>query len=190
MTEQTRVVDLGGYAYYWRYFHPQPRVTIVNLEPPAQPEPGVDWVIADGCKLPFRDGAFDIAFSNSVVEHIPSDADRRAYAAETMRVGRVFYVQTPYRWFPVEPHLMTPLIHFLPKSWQRPLLPYCTVWGLLHKPTPQGCDDFLRDIRLLTTAELRALFPGAAIWRERALGFLKSITAVGEAKRNNGSAGA
>ncbi len=116
MTEQTRVVDLGGYAYYWRYFHPQPRITIVNLEPPAQPEPGVDWVIADGCKLPFRDGAFDIAFSNSVVEHIPSDADRRAYAAETMRVGRAFYVQTPYRWFPVEPHLMTPLIHFLPRA--------------------------------------------------------------------------
>jgi hypothetical protein len=183
----TRVVDLGGYAYYWSYFDPRPRLTIVNLEPPAQPEPAVDWVIADGTKLPFRDGAFDVAFSNSVVEHIPLDEDRRAYAAEIARVGRTYYVQTPYRWFPVEPHLMTPLIHYLPKSWQRPLLPYCTVWGLLHKPTPQGCDDFLRDIRLLTTAELRSLFPGATIWRERALGLLKSITAVGGREPNKTS---
>lgn len=179
MGRATRVVDLGGYSYYWGYLSPRPRVTIVNLEPPAQLEPGFDWVIADGRRLPFRDGAFDVAFSNSVIEHIPLDEDRRAYAAETARVGRTYYVQTPYRWFPVEPHLMTPLIHYLPKSWQRPLLPYCTVWGLLHKPTPQGCDDFLRDIRLLDAADLRRLFPGAAIWKERALGLLKSITAVG-----------
>ena len=179
----TRVVDVGGYAYYWRYLDPLPRVTIVNLEPPSEPAAGVEWVIADACRLPFRDQSFDVAFSNSVVEHIPSDLDRRAYAREIERVGRLYYVQTPYRWFPVEPHLMTPFIHFLPKRWRRPLLPY-TVWGLLHKPTPQGCDDFLRDIRLLDAAELRALFPGAQLWKERALGLLKSIAAVREGKRN------
>ena len=72
---------------------------------------------------------------------------------------------------------MTPFIHFLPKRRQRPLLPF-TVWGLLEKPTPEGCDDFLRDIDLLTAAELRELFPDAEIWKERALGLLKSIIAV------------
>ena len=149
----------------------------MNLEPPAEPAPGIDWVVADGRRLPFRDGAFELAFSNSVVEHIPGLDNRRAYARETARVGRGYYVQTPYRWFPVEPHLMTPFIHFLPKRLQRPLLPF-TVWGLLEKPTPEGCDDFLRDIDLLTTAELRELFPGAEIWKERALGLLKSIIAV------------
>lgn len=183
----TRIVDVGGYAYYWRYFDPLPRVTVVNLEPPAEPDPRVEWVVADACRLPFRDQSFEIAFSNSVVEHIPSEEDRRAYAAEIRRVGRGYYVQTPYRWFPVEPHLMTPLIHFLPKSWRRPLLPY-TVWGVLHKPTPQGCDEFLRDIRLLDLRELRALFPGAEVWKERALGLLKSITAVSKANKSKARA--
>jgi hypothetical protein len=184
---ETRIVDVGGYAYYWGYFHPRPRVTVVNLEPPTEPDARAEWVIADACRLPFREQSFDIAFSNSVVEHIPSEADRRAYASEIQRVGRSYYVQTPYRWFPVEPHLLTPLIHYLPKRWRRPLLPY-TVWGLLHKPTPQGCDDFLRDIRLLDVKDLRSLFPRAAIWKERALGLLKSITAVGGERSNKSRA--
>jgi len=175
---RTTVLDIGGYAYYWDWFDELSQVTIVNLEPPAQRNPRFAWVIADARKLPFRDGAFEVAFSNSVVEHIPGEENRRAYAREIVRVGRGYYVQTPYRWFPVEPHLMTPFIHYLPKRWQRPLLRYGTVWGLLHHPTPEGCDDFLRDIDLLTTAELRRLFPEARIWKERALGLLKSITAV------------
>ena len=180
---RTTIVDVGGYTYYWEWFDELPRVAIVNLEPPAERDPRFEWVIADARRLPFRDGAFDIAFSNSVVEHIPGEENRRAYAAEIMRVGRGYYVQTPYKWFPVEPHLMTPFIHYLPKRWQRPLLRYGTVWGLLHHPTPEGCDDFLRDIDLLTTAELRALFPGAAVWKERAVGLLKSITAVGTVRK-------
>jgi hypothetical protein len=36
----------------------------------------------------------------------------------------------------------------------------------------------LRDIDLLTVDELRKLFPDAVIWKERALGLLKSISAV------------
>ena len=134
-------------------------------------------MVADARRLPFRDGGCGLAFSNSVVEHIPADEDRRAFAAEVARVGRGYYVQTPYRWFPIEPHLLTPLVHYLPRRWQRPLLPY-TVWGLVARPTPTGCDDFLRDIRLLTVVELRRLFPTAEMWTERAAGLLKSITAV------------
>lgn len=172
------MLDLGGYHYYWDFFERLPRVVIVNLEPPAQPDPRFAWVIADGRRLPFRAGAFDVVFSNSVVEHIPGRETRRSYAQEVARVGRGYYVQTPYRWFPVEPHLMTPFIHYLPKRWQRPFLRNFTVWGLLQRPTPEGCDDLLRDITLLTTAELRELFPDADIWKERALGLLKSITAV------------
>ena len=178
VNDATRVLDLGGYAYYWSFFESLPRLTIVNLEPPAAPDPRFDWVIADGRRLPFRDSAFDVTFSNSVVEHIPGHDNRRAYAREAARVADGYYVQTPYRWFPVEPHLMTPFIHYLPKRLQRPFLRNFTVWGILQRPTPEGCDDLLRDITLLTTAELRSLFPDAQVWKERALGMLKSITAV------------
>ncbi len=172
------MIDVGGYEYYWSFFDRLPRVTIVNLEPPASRTLRFDWVIADARRLPFRDGAFEVAFSNSVIEHISQPGDREAFAAEIARVGQRYYVQTPSRWFPVEPHLMTPLVHYLPRAVQRKLLRNFTVWGVLVRPTPEGCDAFLRDIRLMTAGELRRLFPGAEIWRERTLGLVKSLIAV------------
>ena len=178
LSERTRVLDVGGSSYYWEFFELLPKVTIVNLERPPVRDERFQWVVADARRLPFRKDAFDVCFSNSVVEHIPGIDNQRAYAAEVARVGRTYYVQTPYRWFPVEPHLMTPLIHYLPRSCQRPLLMNFTVWGILQRPTPQGCDDFLRDVHLLTVSDLRALFPGADLWKERTLGLLKSISAV------------
>ena len=95
LTAATRVLDDGGYAYYWSYFAERPRLTIVNLEPPAQNSQGLDWVIADGRQLPFRDDAFDIVFSNSVIEHVGDTASRQGYAREVDRVGKGYYVQTP-----------------------------------------------------------------------------------------------
>jgi hypothetical protein len=178
VTGSTRILDLGGYEYYWSFFSQKPRVTIANLDPPKERQGGFHWVIADARHLPFRDAAFDVVFANSIVEHVPGQPNRQAFAEEIRRVGRRYYVQTPNRWFPVEPHLMTPLIHYLPRRWQRPLLRRFTVWGVLHKPTPQGCDEFLRDIQLLRRAEMERLFPGAEIWAERALGLVKSWIAV------------
>ncbi len=178
ITESSTVLDIGGAAYYWNFFAVVPRVVIVNLEKPESADRRFQWVVADARRLPFRDRAFDLAFANSIVEHIPGQENRVAFAKETARVGCGYYVQTPYRWFPVEPHLYTPLIHYLPKSRQRPLLRNFTVWGILQRPTPEGCDDFLRDIDLLTTRQLSELFPRAAIWKERFCGLLKSIAAV------------
>ena len=178
LAEDSTVLDIGGAAYYWNFFAVVPRVVIVNLQKPEAADRRFQWVVADARRLPFRDRAFDLAFANSVVEHIPGQENRAAFARETERVGRGYYVQTPYRWFPVEPHLYTPLIHYLPKSRQRPLLRNFTVWGILQRPTAEGCDDFLRDIDLLTTRQLRALFPHASIWKERVFGLLKSIAAV------------
>ena len=73
---------------------------------------------------------------------------------------------------------MTPFVHYLPQTLQRRLLRNFTVWGILVRPTPEGCDDFLRDIRMLDERELRQLFPEAEIWRERVLGITKSLIAA------------
>jgi SAM-dependent methyltransferase len=182
------------HAMLWRMIDPKPGETIVDvgcgpadtglaaLEPDA-PVTGVDsvnrpgyasgprrFIEADARALPFEDGSFDIAYSNSVVEHL-DPADRPRFAAEIRRVGGRYLVQTPNRWFPVEPHVLLPGFQFLPKSARRRLWRF----GVSR-------DDFA-DIRLLDATELRALFADAVIVRERFAGMTKSLIAVGPARK-------
>src|SRR5436305_9486326 len=114
----------------------RPRVTLHN-RPREHNEPAAagSWVAGDGRALPFRDGAFDVVFSNSVIEHVGDAASQRRFAREVARVGRAYWVQTPNRWFPVEQHLLTPLVHWLPKQWQRRLVPRFTVWSAFVRPS-------------------------------------------------------
>ena len=127
--------------------------------------PGERFVQADARDLPFADGEFDIAYSNSLIEHLPP-GDRAGVAAEMARVGRRLFVQTPNRWFPVEPHALLPLVHWLPRPLGRRL------WRLGVTGEP------FDDIRLLDARELRRLFPGARIVRERVGPLTKSLIAV------------
>ena len=62
---------------------------------------------ADGTQLPFPDGSFPVVFSNSVIEHVPK-ALQPAFAREIRRVGNRYFVQTPNRFFPIEPHYQMP----------------------------------------------------------------------------------
>ncbi len=111
--------------------------------------------------MPFPDGAFDVVFSNSVVEHVPRE-NWLTFAREIRRVGDRYFVQTPNKWFPLEPHYMLPLVQFLPRR-LRHRLDECFAGG---------------KIDLLDERTLRRLFPDAEIRRERMLGLTKSLMAV------------
>jgi hypothetical protein len=104
-------------------------------------------------------------------------------------VGRAYWVQTPNRWFPVEQHLLTPLVHWLPKPWQRCIVPRFTLWSALLRPSADRrafyVAHYLDDVRLLSASEFAALFPGARLIRERVCGWTKSLVAVcPQSKRN------
>jgi hypothetical protein len=176
-----RVLDAGGSSYFWALAAelglPMPDVTIVNLRPaePALP-PRVRWIVADARRLPFPDAAFDVVFSNSVIEHVGGADDRRRMADEVRRVGRAYFVQTPDRAFPVEPHALTPFLHWLPERWRRRVPPARTVRALLRPLSTEEAAD-LASVRLLGRRELAGLFPDAAILRERFLGWPKSLVA-------------
>lgn len=179
VTADTRVLDVGGNAGTWMNLPVRPRVTLVNLSPVAigkHTGPAMQYVVGDGCKLPFRDQSFDIVFSNSVIEHLGNAYFQEAFAKEVARVGRRFYVQTPNRWFPIEPHLLTPFIHFSPKSWQRTLVRHFTVWGLVTKPSRERCIEMVSELRLLTRSEVQQLFPHGVLRREKFAGLTKSFT--------------
>ena len=183
LTAETRVLDIGGTPYNWELSPVRPRLTLLNL-PRAREDapPDVQWVAGDGCALPFCDRAFDLVFSNSVIEHLSTRERQAQFAREVMRVGVRCYVQTPNRWFPVETHLLTPLVHYLPKLWQAPLVRRWTVWaamtGIRGERQRFYLEHYLRDVRLLGAREMRELFPKAQLIRERFCGLTKSLIAV------------
>ena len=176
LTPEIPVLDIGGYEFNWMLLSFSPHLTLLNLSIPG--ESNFPWVVADGRRLPFKDGAFDVVYSNSVIEHLGSFENQQLFAAECRRVGRRYYVQTPNKWFFVEPHLITPFIHWLPRRIQRLLLRNFTVWGLVTRSTRQYCESFMNEVRLLNRSDLQRLFPDAEIRHERFLGLSKSIMAV------------
>jgi hypothetical protein len=183
LTPDTRVLDVGGYAFNWTLLPTFPRLTLLNLSLPTETHLSGcrqrhTWVVADGQHLPFKDKAFDIVYSNSVIEHLGDTMSQQAFAREIRRVGVCYYVQTPNRRFPVEPHLLVPLVHYLPRSLQKRLLRNFTVWGLMTRPSSQEVERFLQEVRLLDEREMQRLFPGAQIWHEHVLGLTKSPIAV------------
>src|SRR5260370_31026550 len=120
ITASTRILDVGGTPANWALLGVRPQVTMLNLPRAMESgDDGLPWVFADGLELPFRDKSFDVVFSNSVIEHVGDPWRQERFAREVARVGVRYFVQTPNRWFPVEHHLLTPLIHFLPRAWPR-----------------------------------------------------------------------
>jgi ubiquinone/menaquinone biosynthesis C-methylase UbiE len=178
ITPQTEVLDLGGREFNWALMPFHPRVTIVNRLLEGAQSGEIHWILADVRELPFADKAFEVVYSNSVIEHLETIEDQRRFAAECRRVGRSYYVQTPNRGFPIEPHVLTPFIHWLPRKLQARLLRNFTVWGWITRPDAAARARFLDTTRMLTRAELQALFPEAEIWEERFLGLTKSFVAV------------
>lgn len=183
ITPDTRILDVGGSPSIWEFLPVRPRLTILNF--PSALEPGVksvQCVAADGRRLPFKDAAFDIAFSNSVIEHVGTLEDQKMFAEEIGRVARYYWVQTPNRRFPIELHLMLPFIHHLPRAWQRRIVERFTVWELLVRPSESQrlfyIEHFLNDIKLLDKTDLKCLFPDAKILSERVLGLAKSLIAI------------
>jgi hypothetical protein len=186
LTANTTILDVGGAPETWDLLDVRPKVTLLNMpRTRAELAAAKNWVAGDGRMLPFRDGSFDIVFSNSVIEHVGDAESQGRFAGEIMRVGRAFWVQTPNRHFPIEQHLLTPGIHWMPKQLQEVLVSHFTIWALLVRPTPDRRKFYLRhyldDIRLLTEGELQALFPAAKIIRERFFGCTKSLIATGSA---------
>jgi len=185
---ETRILDVGGTPANWLLAKVRPYVTLLNM-PRVQEHSteGFTVVSGDGCQLPFRDQSFEIVFSNSVIEHVGSSEQQRRFAGEVRRVGKRYWVQTPNRWFPVEQHLLTPLVHWLPASFQRAWVTRWTVWDLVERASPDRrefyIEHYLRDIRLLSVSELAALFPGAEILRERKWGWTKSLIAMASSLR-------
>jgi hypothetical protein len=163
---ETRVVDVGvgdtgfgtepGVAVTHNFFealYPWPeRITAVSDVPLpnfAREFPSIRCVMASGTDLPFDDDAFDVAFSNAVIEHVGGREEQRRFVEELCRVAPRVFLSTPNRWFPVETHTLLPLVHWLPRP------------AADRAMRALGRENWER-VELLGKTELLALFPPQA----------------------------
>ena len=180
--DTTSILDIGGNVYDWEgIVHNASRITVLNIAPtdssreyPAR----FTYKMGDGRDLPFPDQSFDIVYSNSVIEHLGTLDDQRRFAQEAQRVGRNVFIQTPNRWFPVEPHFIALFVHYLPKNIQRLFLPRLSLRGFFRSGDNVELYKLFEELRLLSFGEMSELFPGCSIHRERLLGIAKSLIAI------------
>jgi hypothetical protein len=183
-----RILDVGGTHAYWKIF-PESwfvefnvNITLLNLDAVAIPDEcrnHFSSVAGDACNLAdYADGEFDLVHSNSVIEHVGSWERMSAMAKESRRVGRNIYMQTPYFWFPIEPHFLTPFVHWFPMSVRTWLA--CKI-AMGNWPRAASLDEAIRAQQsavLLDKRMAKSLFPEANILFERFFGLPKSLIAV------------
>ncbi len=123
-SQEVHLLDIGGTPQTWRTeskHSPQFSVTLINIRSNGEIEgERFTSIQGDATELPFEDKEFDIAFSNSVIEHVGTWEKQQAFAHEARRVARKLWIQTPARSFPIEAHLLAPYIQYLPKSHPAP----------------------------------------------------------------------
>lgn len=174
------VIDLGGLAETWLRAPVRPKHVHV-LNPAAVPVAVPEWVEitrGNACALPDQvaNRRYDLVFSNSVIEHVGGHERRLRFAEAVHLLAEAHWVQTPYRYFPVEPHWVLPGMQFLPTAVQ---VAVAHRWPLSHTPDA----DRLRATKsvlwteLLDRTQMRHYFPHSTLRPERLFGLTKSLIA-------------
>jgi len=175
------ILDIGGTQEYWNmlgFVDDQVKITLLNLE--MQPTSGTGFVSVAGNATnlsAWPDQSFDIVYSNSVIEHLFTKEAQISMAQEVRRVGKHYFIQTPNYYFPIEPHWVFPLFQFLPIKYRIWMTQNFYLGHIGRIRNPAAASRQVREIQLLTRREMRALFPDANLYKEKFLGFTKSLVA-------------
>jgi hypothetical protein len=179
-----QVLDLGGSPGIWEHVSVPLDITILNL-PGAIRSAEVDslrcagtsihtfhYVEGDACNVhQFPDRSFDLAFSNSVIEHVGAEEKQEEFAREVVRLGRSYWVQTPSPWFPIEAHSGIPFYWLYPERLRASLL------RRSQKKLPTWWTEYIAGTRVLSRRRMAELFPNARIRTEFLFGLPKSYVA-------------
>jgi hypothetical protein len=187
--EQMRVLDLGGTPASWVMAPFKPAaVTTVNMAAMEADDPTVTAIQGDACELPasLRGERFDLVYSNSLLEHVGGHVPRQRLADNIHTMANKHWVQTPYRYFPIEPHWLFPGIQWLPYSariavslrWNR---------GPIQTYTRAQAEKQVNEIDLIGIEQMRMYFPDSRIWYERFAGLIKSVVAIKDSTPSNKS---
>ena len=185
--KEVKIIDIGGKKNYWNIL-PQDiikekkiHITVVNLPGEILPatEENYHFIHGDACNLnDFKNNSFHIAHANSVIEHVGSWHNMMKFAQEVRRLAANIYVQTPYFWFPMEPHFMCPFFHWIPRPLKISLIMHYDLGNHQRSQTVNEAAAKLENYRLLDKKMLQELFPDCVIKHEKIWGMTKSIIAI------------
>jgi hypothetical protein len=185
LSRPLRILDVGGTEVFWSTMglvgERDIEIVTLNIDVPA-PSGGANLTALQGDARDlseFGDRSFDVVFSNSLIEHVGGIDDQRRAAQEMQRVGKAYFVQTPNRHFPLEPHFVFPFFQYLPMSARVYLLTHLSLGWCGKITDPEEARRAADSVKLLDQQTFHALFPTAAIWEERFLGLTKSFVAYG-----------
>jgi methyltransferase family protein len=175
-----RILDVGGTSFFWHMMgfaaSKDVRITLLNIGEPEAAPPYFESLTGNACDMrQFRDQEFDVVFSNSVIEHVGDESDQRRMVAELKRVGRRYFVQTPNKYFPLEPHFFFPGFQFLPIPARIWLVQHFALGWYPKMPDYTTAHQAVEQIRLLSVHDLRRLFPEGTLYKEKSLGLTVSF---------------
>ena len=152
-------------------------ITLLNLTKASPMLPNVTAVVGDARRIEMQDASFDVVFSNSMIEHMGTFQEQVRVAGEIRRIGRCYFVQTPNRYFPLEPHFLFPFFQFFPLKVRVWLLQNFDLGWYPKTPDEAKARSIVAGVRLLDRNQFSSLFPGAALYEEKFLGMTKSFVA-------------
>lgn len=147
----------------------------------------VPILLMESESLPFPNHFFDIVFCSSVIEHVTipkaniwhlysgksfkqnAAIRQKAFSDEIKRLGKQYFVQTPYKHFPIESHTWLPFMAWLPRVILIPVLKFTNLfWIKRAKP----------DWYLFNKTRMSDMFNDATIFEEKSFGITKSLIAI------------
>lgn len=175
------ILDVGGKISFWENRGMAGNsdfiITILNIEKEKSIYSNIKSVVGNALDLTkFKNQSFDIAHSNSVIEHLYNLKNQKKMASEITRVGKKHIIQSPNKHFFIEPHYLLPFFNLLPKSFKLFILTK-TKLSRLKKWDQKFAEQYVNEIRLLNIKEMTILFPKSKIYYEKIFCFNKSFTA-------------
>jgi len=177
---ENTILDVGGSEQIWIGSGFEKNVTLLNIEFKYYSKP-FKYIKCDATDMSvIPDKSYDIVFSNSVIEHVGNEKRQRAFANEIERVAKTYWIQTPNKYFPIEPHFVFPFFQFLPQKIKTIV---ALKWKFSHFKINNDTSEKLillelSKIKLLSLSEIKELFPGSRIIKEKYFGLRKSLIVV------------
>ena len=180
MQKPVTILDVGGKINFWENRglagNNDYEITIVNIEKETSKYSNIRYEIGDATNLnKFKTKSFDIVHSNSVIEHLYNFNNQSRMASEIIRVGKKYIVQTPNKYFFLEPHYLFPFFQFIPDKLKYLILTKTKI-SRLKKWDKKFASQYIKEIRLLSFKEMKILFPNSKIYFEKFVGMSKSFT--------------